>query len=199
LTPIQFLQLLHLVLETASPKDAAMSQPVIRLSSTHKRLIYLVFALLWMSGALWLLSHYFFAIEGDFGPTPHPLEKWALRLHGFTAMLALIAVGSLATHHMRLAWSRKQNHRSGMAMFTLNAWLAATGYALYYFATDDNAAWLPLLHWVVGLALPPALVAHVVVGRRRTSHGRLQPKKQPRVAGRPGSTSASRIGPKSNL
>ena len=119
-----------------------MSQPVIRLSSTHKRLIYLVFALLWMSGALWLLSHYFFAIEGDFGPTPHPLEKWALRLHGFTAMLALIAVGSLATHHMRLAWSRKQNHRSGMAMFTLNAWLAATGYALYYFATDDNAAWL---------------------------------------------------------
>ncbi|WP_310447236.1 hypothetical protein [Thiobacillus sp.] len=161
-----------------------MNAPVIRLGARHKRLAYAAFALLWASGALWLLFHYFFGVAGDFGPEPHPLEKWWLRMHGLAAMLALVAVGSLATNHMRLAWSRKKNRRTGMPMLALTAWLAATGYALYYFSSDDNAAWLPLLHWTVGLALPLALVAHVVVGRRRAPRAHPHPhlKKKPALS-----------------
>jgi hypothetical protein len=158
-----------------------VSAPVIRIGARHKRLAYNTFALLWASGGLWLLFHYFFGIDGDFGPEAHPLEAWWLRLHGLAAMLALVAVGSLATNHMRLAWNRKKNRRTGLPMLALTAWLAATGYALYYFSSDDNAAWLPLLHWAVGLALPLALVAHVAVGRRRAPrvHPPSQPKKKP--------------------
>ena len=155
-----------------------MSVPVVRLGARHKRLAYATFALLWASGALWLLFHYFFSVEGDFGPEPHPAEKWWLRLHGLAAMLALVALGSLLTNHVRLAWQRKKNQRTGLPMLALTAWLAATGYALYYFSSDANAAWLPLLHWTVGLALPLALVAHVAIGRRRAP--RVQPHPHPK-------------------
>lgn len=156
-----------------------MNAPVIRLGSRHKRLTYAAFALLWASGALWLLFHYFFRVEGDFGPAAHPLEAWWLRLHGLLAMLALVAIGSLATNHMRLAWNRSKNLRTGLPMLALTAWLAATGYALYYFSSDDNATWLPLLHWIAGLALPAWLSIHVLAGRQRTPRATVRPRPTP--------------------
>ena len=156
-----------------------MSAPIIRLGSRHKRLAYAAFGLLWASGALWLLFHYFFRTEGDFGLEAHPLEAWWLRLHGLMAMLALVATGSLATNHMRLAWSRRKNLRTGLPMLAMTAWLAATGYAMYYFASDDNAAWLPLLHWIAGLALPGWLSVHVLAGRRRSLRTTARPRRAP--------------------
>lgn len=156
-----------------------MSAPVIRLGARHKRLAYATFAMLWASGTLWLLFHYFLGTDGDFGPEPHPLEQWWLRLHGLLVMFALVAIGSLATNHMRLAWNRKKNRRTGLPMLALTAWLATTGYTLYYFSTDANAAWLPLLHWTVGLALPLALVIHIAVGRRRVPRAQSHAKKKP--------------------
>jgi hypothetical protein len=145
-----------------------MIAPIIRLSVTHKRLVYAAFALTWVSGALWLVFHYFLGIEGAFGTEPHTLEKWWLRLHGLAAMLALAAIGSLATHHMRLAWSRNRNRATGLFLLLLLAWLALTGYALYYFLSDENAAWLPLLHWTAGLTLPLFLAGHIAIGHRRS-------------------------------
>ena len=144
-----------------------MSVPVIRLGARHERLTYAVFVLLWSSGLLWLVFHYFLGLDGEFGPEPHPFEKWWLRLHGLAAMLALLTIGSVATHHMRLAWNRGKNRHTGLPMLVLTAWLAATGYALYYFSTDDNATWLPVLHWAAGLTLPLMLLAHIAAGRRR--------------------------------
>jgi hypothetical protein len=144
-----------------------MSQAIIRLGPRHKKLLYAGFALLWASGALWLAFHYFLRAEGDFGPEAHPLEAWWLRLHGLMAMAALVLGGTLVPNHMRLAWNRRKNMSSGVPMLALTLWLAASGYALYYFSTDDNAAWLPLLHWIAGLALPVILVMHIRIGRRR--------------------------------
>src|SRR5512139_106729 len=75
-------------------RGGSMSKAIIRLGPRHKKLLYAGFALLWLSGALWLAFHYFFRIEGEFGPKPHPLEAWWLhpleawwlRLHGLMAM-----------------------------------------------------------------------------------------------------------------
>jgi hypothetical protein len=158
-----------------------MSKAVIRLGPRHKKWLYAGFALLWLSGALWLAFHYFFRMEGEFGPEPHPLEAWWLRLHGLMAMVALVLVGSLAPNHIRLAWNRRKNHRSGLPMLALTVWLAATGYALYYFSSDDNAAWLPLLHWIIGLALPLVLVLHIRLGRRRALPAASRQQQPPRL------------------
>lgn len=148
----------------------------IRFGKPHRRVLYAVFVGLWGAGLLWLVFHYFFGVQGDFGPTPHPLEKWWLRAHGLFAFAALIALGSVLPVHARGAWERKRNRRTGVAMKFWMLWLAATGYTLYYFSSESNESWLPMLHWAAGLALPLMLVWHVRRGRSRAA---------PRVAPRP--------------
>jgi hypothetical protein len=145
------------------------ARPVIRLSARHKTVLGATLALLWTSGVLWLAFHYLLAQPGDFGPRPHALEAVWLKLHGAAALLALFVLGTLLPIHMTLAWQRNKNRRQGVLLGALFLWLTASGYALWYFASDDNAAWLPAIHWVAGLALPAALAAHVAAGRRRAA------------------------------
>jgi hypothetical protein len=145
-----------------------VNHAVIRLGARHKKWLYSGLSLLWVSGVMWLLFHYFLQTDGDFGPQPHALERWWLRLHGLAGMLGLILFGSLLPNHMKLAWVRKKNRRTGLPMFTVWIWLATTGYALYYFSSDANADWLPVLHWAVGLALPILLLVHLKQARMRS-------------------------------
>lgn len=145
----------------------------IRFGHAHRRALYGVLLGLWLSGALWLLFHCFFFAPGEFGPTPHPLEKWWLRLHGLFAFATLVALGSVLPVHVRGAWQKRKNRATGVTLTAWVLWLAATGYALYYFATEANEAWLPVLHWAPALALPLALQYHV--RRRRARPARRIP------------------------
>lgn len=143
-------------------------QPI-RLGNRHKRTLYAVILTLWTSGALWLLFHYFLRVEGDFGEVAHPLEGWWLRLHGLMAFVSLVAIGSVLPIHAGRAWKRNKNRRSGLAIKAYFLWLALSGYALYYFISETNEAWLPLMHWIAGLAMPLAGLTHIHLGRRRTA------------------------------
>lgn len=144
-----------------------LSHLQIRFSPAHKRTLYSVFLLLWISGALWIGFHYFLRAQGEFGAQAHPMEHWWLRLHGLAAFAALVVIGSVLPVHARRAWQLKKNRSSGLSMKIILFWLAASGYALYYFTSEANENWLPLLHWVVGLGLPLMLVFHIRRGRRR--------------------------------
>jgi hypothetical protein len=139
----------------------------IRFGRRHRRALYGVFLGVWMSGALWLLFHYFLTTPGAFGPAPNPLEKWWLRLHGLFAFATLVVTGSVLPVHARGAWQKNKNRATGVLMKSWMLWLAASGYALYYFSSEANEAWLPPLHWMAGLALPPLLWAHIRRGRAR--------------------------------
>ncbi len=139
--------------------------PPIRLGARHRRWLAGVFGLLWASGVLWLGFHYFLRTEGDFGPRPHVLEIWWLRLHGLAAFAALVAIGTVLPVHVRRAWELKKNRGSGLTMKGALAWLALTGYALYYFADPEVRPWLPWLHWVAGLGLPVFFMLHIARGQ----------------------------------
>jgi hypothetical protein len=134
-----------------------------------------------LSGALWLTFHHFYRIPGEFGERAHPLELWWLRLHGLMAFAVLAALGALLPIHARRAWMLGKNRVTGLTMEGVFCWLAITGYALYYFASDANEAWLPLLHWIVGLPLPLMLVVHIRHGRHRARG--LPTPAQPEVTG----------------
>ncbi|MHB1186809.1 hypothetical protein [Thiobacillus sp.] len=149
-------------------------QPI-RLGARHKRALYAIFLALWGSGVLWLLFHYFLRVAGEFGDAAHPLEAWWLRLHGLAGFAALVAVGSVLPVHARRAWQLGRNRRTGLAMKAWLLWLAATGYALYYFVSEANEAWLPPAHWVAGLALPLAGLIHIRLGRRRPARTSQRP------------------------
>ncbi|HEY9199772.1 MAG TPA: hypothetical protein VIR60_10420 [Gammaproteobacteria bacterium] len=133
----------------------------------HKRWLYGVIAGLWLSGALWLLVHYLFAMPGEFGIQPHPSEKWWLRLHGLFSFASLVVLGSVLPIHARRAWQLNKNRATGIGMKMIFGWLALTGYALYYFADDTATPWLPWSHWSPGIALPLALWIHIRRGRLR--------------------------------
>ena len=125
--------------------------------------------LLLVSGALWLLFHYFVRVHGQFGEAPHPLESWWLRLHGAAAMLVLIVLGSLLPVHVRRGWHQRRNLLAGTILGAVGLLLIASGYALYYFGGEELRPWISVFHWVVGLSALPLLIWHILRGRHASS------------------------------
>ena len=141
----------------------------LRLERWHRRAIYLSSALLLLSGAAWLLLHYFLRVAGEFGELPNPLEPWSMKLHGAAAMLMLFFLGSLLNAHIRRAIKSDRNLLTGWGMIVVMSLLVATGYALYYFAADSDRAIWSAAHWIIGLAGSVLFLLHILIGRR--SHG----------------------------
>lgn len=138
------------------------------LPNRHERLIYLAFAFLVLSGLIWLGGRYGLRPDPEF---PHPLEAWALKLHGAAAMLGLLALGSVLPQHVRFAWRARRNRASGATILFVAGGLVLTGYGLYYAADDNLRPWISLGHWGSGLLLPVGMVWHVVAGRRKKKRG----------------------------
>lgn len=131
----------------------------VKLSPGTRGWINLVGLALWASGALWLLLHYFGGHAGQFGPEPSAFEPWALKAHGAMAFLSLWTFGLLWGQHIVKAWGRGERRWTGSLMLTALLALILTGYLLYY-APADSHALISAVHWVLGLALPLAYVAH---------------------------------------
>lgn len=132
----------------------------VRPSARTRLLITLAGAGLWISGALWLVFHYFLRRPGEWGPEPHVLEPWWLRLHGAFAFLALWTAGLVFAAHIAGAWATGRRRVTGILLF---AWLGVqtvTGYLLLY--ASDDGAWgiVSPTHWIAGLALPAAYAVH---------------------------------------
>jgi hypothetical protein len=136
-----------------------------RLARGHRHWVYGVAGLLFATGALWLGFHYFVQVKGEFGPAPHPLEHWWLRLHGAAAMAGLVVAGSLLPIHIRRGWHQRRNLLLGIVLLSTVLLLTVSGYALYYFGGEQARPWISLFHWAIGLAAPVAMIWHIVSGR----------------------------------
>ena len=138
-----------------------------RLDPRFRGGLYAAFALLTITGAVWLLA--------DRRKNPLEPDLWQeiapmmLMLHGGAAMAALMLLGALvpAARPARLAQRPKPPHRP--VMVAVNAVLIATAFGLYYAGSDTLRPWVSDLHIVVGIVLPVALLVHVWLGRRRVS------------------------------
>ena len=131
----------------------------------HRRWVYLALAAAWGTGALWVFAHYGLVANNEFGATRHPVEAWALKLHGAAAFFFLVALGSMFAQHIPRAWYLKRNVASGICALVACAFLVATGYGLYYFALDDTHALVSMAHWIVGLAAIGLFWIHLRIGR----------------------------------
>jgi len=137
-----------------------------RLSRRHQALLYGVFGLLFLSGALWLLLHHYLRVEGEFGPEPHVLEPLSLKLHGALAMAFLVVLGTLVRGHVQAGWRAHRNRVSGSGLLAANAVLVVTGWALYYLSGETLRALCSTIHWGLGLLLPGAILWHARQGVR---------------------------------
>ncbi len=152
-----------------------MRRDGIQLTRRLRRWFYGVFGVLFLSGAGWLMLHTWGATTGEFGPEPHPLEPWLLRLHGAAAMAALVILGVLVPLHMRRGWLVRRNRISGASMVVLSGLLIITAYALYYVGGESGRRVAVWAHDVIGLGLPAAITWHVLRGRASRTTARTRP------------------------
>ena len=140
----------------------------VQLSVPARRALYATLVALIGSGAWWLGAHFAATLFGSVADDLRRLarESLALKVHGAAAFVTLLALGAMAAHHVRRGWALDRNRGSGSFVLACFAVLILTGYALYYLVGDDTRASISLAHWVLGLALAPALVIHVILGRR---------------------------------
>src|SRR5437879_2284855 len=100
----------------------------IRLSGRHRLWFHGIFVVLFLSGALWWIFHNWVQVKGEFGPTPHPAEKWWLKLHGAAAMAALIVLGTLIPTHVKRGWRAQRYRTNGIFLVAVCLLLIGTGY-----------------------------------------------------------------------
>lgn len=141
----------------------------------HEWLVYISVALLTLTGLAWLLLDTFGKVEGAFGPEQSPALPWLLSSHGVLAYVFLVAAAMLVPVHMRLGWNALRNRLSGLALVGTGLFLALSGLLLYYASSEGLRGASSTLHWIVGIALPVALVIHVVRGRASRPHTRHRP------------------------
>lgn len=117
-------------------------------------------ALLWLSGAGWLLLHYFGQVQGEFGVETNPLEPWFLRLHGLVLIPALLGFGGLFIVHIPKGWKDKSQRVAGVTLTAVFGVLIATGYMLYYVGEETVRDWTSIIHWAIGLGSPAIFIWH---------------------------------------
>ena len=119
-----------------------------KLSPAHRRWLHGTSAMLFLSGAAWLL-------------VPRSLGSWMLRAHGAAAMVFLVVFGMLLPTHIRASLTARKNLRSGYALIALIAALALSGYLLYYAGHELARSVVSWLHTGLGLASPAVLWWHL--------------------------------------
>lgn len=135
-----------------------------RLSRRHEWLAWGILGATWASGVLWLVYRYWLMQSGEFGPLPHPLQGWWLRLHGAGAFATLWMLGLLWGVHITRAWPLMLRRRSGLSMAITAGVLVLSGFLLYY-GGESLRDYAAPLHWGLGLATLPLALLHM---RRRS-------------------------------
>ena len=141
-----------------------MTRGAQRLASWQRWLLDGCGTVLLGSGIAWLAVHY--AVGAGAGELPAPAEAWLMRLHGLAGFGALFLLGALAAHHIPHGWRLSARHRharqrgTGLALCTLGALLAATGYALYSVAPEPVRPALGWAHAALGVGLAGVVLRH---------------------------------------
>ena len=138
----------------------------LRLPAWQEWLIYLTVCALLVSGVGSLLLDKFGEVQGEFGPEPSPALPWLLSLHGVLAYVFVIASAMLINVHMRLGWYAHRNRVSGITLVAGSLMLIASGLLLYYATAEQLRSIASTAHWLIGLALPIALLVHLLRGKR---------------------------------
>jgi hypothetical protein len=135
-------------------------------------------AALWLSGAAWVLLHYFGEIQGEFGPEVNPAQPWLLRVHGFVLITALVGFGSILVVHIPKGWNDRDQRIVGIMLTSMFSLLILSGYFLYYVGDDYIRELTSLFHWIVGVSAPAVFLWHY---NNRYANRRTKKSKKNRV------------------
>jgi hypothetical protein len=134
----------------------------LRLKTSFRYAIYAGFAVLFLTGAGWLVADW----HKDGDETWQQVAANMLMVHGGVAMLTLMALGALIPIHFLRAWRARKNIASGLAMAGFNAVLIITAFGLYYLGSETVRPWMSWIHIGAGLCVSLMFPIHILLGRR---------------------------------
>ncbi len=137
-----------------------------KISTPLRRALYASLGMLFVSGVAWLVLHYFFASETDYGVVPAPYEPLTLQIHGVLVPIFMLVFGALFPIHIRKAFKARKNLLTGLCMLSALFVLIATGYLLYYSGNETMRSISSIGHSIIGLAIAPLLCIHIIRGRK---------------------------------
>ena len=144
--------------------------PNLRIERWHRHWVFGSLFVVFASGTAWLVARFFLRSASQFGESIHPLEPYAIKIHGAAAMLLLFFVGTLLNGHIRRALKARRNLATGWTMIVTLALLVLTGFGLYYLAGEGDRTLWSGMHWIVGLIASTAFIVHLLVGRATRRH-----------------------------
>jgi hypothetical protein len=126
-----------------------------RLHPAHRFALYGLFGALLATGIAWEAMR------------PGPVAGAVMKIHGAAGMLMLVVLGTLLMQHVPAGWAVRTNRQSGVLMLGALAWLAVTGYLLYYAGGEALRCYAAQSHLWVGVAASGIVGWHI--GRPRSS------------------------------
>ena len=136
-----------------------------RLDPGFRFALYGAFALLFVTGGIWLLADAMKDAAAS-GEAWQAAAAYLLMLHGGAAMATLLLLGALVPLHVRRGWRAGRNRATGAAMVAFNALFILTAFGLYYLGSEILRPWASRLHIGFGLFFPVLVLVHIFVGRR---------------------------------
>ena len=128
--------------------------------------LYSGFALLALSGAMWLVSNYF--IEGHEGWGDFALDSqfWSLKVHGAGIMVFLAALGF--TFKGFAEKYRGKGKATGLGLLALFSLLIISGYLVLYGPSGGMRDKVSVAHWSLGLLAVAAVAAGLFSGKKKS-------------------------------
>lgn len=129
---------------------------------------YITFILVFLTGLVWLYFDNFVLIETVIGHAKHPLQKWLMKGHGFTAIVFTFLLGLIYGVHIKRTWPMQKRRKSGLLLVGVILVISISGFLLYYVSDESFRYWSATIHWVLGLSVPVILIRHIRSSRLKS-------------------------------
>lgn len=128
----------------------------------YRRIVYVLFSVSWLTGALFFILNRWVTVDGDFGPEKHPLQFPILMTHGASAFLMIFIFGVVVASHITVNWHMKAVRRLSLFLVITMSFQIVSAYLLYYLASATWREIIANMHAIIGLLLPLLLCVHVI-------------------------------------
>lgn len=146
-----------------------MRQHGFQLGRRQRRLFYLAFVTLLLSGLFWAWLHRLDETETS-GSSWRGWTPRLMTIHGGAAVGFVLLLGTLLPGHVRHSWRAGRNRPNGVFFLSAVGVLTITGYALYYLGDETARRICSDIHFWLGVAFPLLLVWHIRSGRAARSN-----------------------------
>lgn len=135
-----------------------------KFTSRFKKIFYLFFSSLFLTGSVWWYFDRFVRVRGQFGEDHHPIQEILIRVHGTIAYFTLLIIGYLIHSHVRpgLLSTKKRSLKTGWILIVTTTVLILSS-AMDLFGPEGGLhSALTQMHRYLGVGFPLILAVHLV-------------------------------------